>query len=1280
MRRVIKKIFFSLTLILCLALLVGGVVLYNQLSDKELIRQLVVEELSRLTQKEVTLAEANFEIAEIFKVRLNQVKFRNRENGQIDGSAEKIQIAIRLIHLFKRNIRIKAMEAEGVFIKVIRNEHGETFFGGTNSIQSFQGTSSFSLWQTSLSYELKLKNSRILFEDRLVNRPQGILIPINNISLNLKKPFLSSNIVLQVNGEVPPYQERNIKTSISLDGKIKFSSLLGAKQANYSANVKIKKLALNAIEPYGAQFLSQIPRTRFVNIESKITGILGKNNLSKGVIEILDDTNKRGEFISQSNTPVGEKINFEMKLEDESVFFNELTYFGGPLQVKAKGEIDDVFSNNPKINGSLSSNEFLIENSLHYLPFQILPKEAFEKFLKCFSKGKLIIESLKYQGSFEQFLGVTDPENRRNLIVNLNFNGVDLGPEFPELKHLVGKYQFKKETSFLEIQTADFRKLKGLKIEGKIANVGYDPNLDLNISGTGSLTNLEEVVFHFFPNRDSKNFSYGVEKLLGKFQGEISLIGPLRPEEIGVQGKINLSDTYLKDKSFAHPFTNVQGEVEFESDPMKLKLSNRDVIKRPWEVFLNKFSGEYFGLRVKNFDGEIFIKRRVPNQKYQGTFEWKNWNAQHLLPADTNSQLGKIIKKIKFLKGEADFYYEEGLHPLKDSRLQKSNIRFKDASFAYINGLRPINQLNALLEWDDQKISFKTEKAFYGDSPIHLDGEISGYKGETSDLKILIQSSDFMSEDFADIPILRKVDYVGPANVSVRVNFYKSEMNIESHIDLTNTSYSFPEKFSKPEKISNHIEAFAKLDPKGEIIFNKLVFELDGNKVLGSGNIIGFENPEFKLKLGSRNIDLHSFSAYFALLNGTQQGLADFEFHSNGAFDKPEEYEYEGDIVLKKWKIKTPYLTRSVQLSGNLKFLNSQIDFTKGNLVSGRTNINIESKVLLNDLPQADLRIGGKVLRLDDFISFNNSESNESLLDKILKLGLLEKGSATIQVNLANYSDPLLDLKNVRGKFYYKNRILETKKLVVGLPKESQLMMKANLNLKNLEKPIWKGTILGNQIKSKGFFRIFKDLFYQSLTGDMKYIKLDFESASWNWDKFKRNLKGHLHFIINKGKIHVGRLMNGACQLFDFPLDEHSNMERLKSPSSDFIKISGDFDVVGGVAHTENFYYENPNQKFSLIGKFDLNKNTMNTIIGVAPLKGLDDFFKSIPVVGNIVTGGDEGSVIKNYYSAKGPFVDPKVSSVPLTTLGKKVVGTLKSLLQTPQNILSVPSSIGSKK
>jgi hypothetical protein len=67
----------------------------------------------------------------------------------------------------------------------------------------------------------------------------------------------------------------------------------------------------------------------------------------------------------------------------------------------------------------------------------------------------------------------------------------------------------------------------------------------------------------------------------------------------------------------------------------------------------------------------------------------------------------------------------------------------------------------------------------------------------------------------------------------------------------------------------------------------------------------------------------------------------------------------------------------------------------------------------------------------------------------------------------------------------------------------------------------------------------------------------------------------------------------------------------------------------------------------------------------------LDRFLAKIPLVGKIITGGDEKSLVKTYYVVKGGFNDPDVSAIPFTSLGKKVVGIFQGILQTPQDILS---------
>ena len=64
---------------------------------------------------------------------------------------------------------------------------------------------------------------------------------------------------------------------------------------------------------------------------------------------------------------------------------------------------------------------------------------------------------------------------------------------------------------------------------------------------------------------------------------------------------------------------------------------------------------------------------------------------------------------------------------------------------------------------------------------------------------------------------------------------------------------------------------------------------------------------------------------------------------------------------------------------------------------------------------------------------------------------------------------------------------------------------------------------------------------------------------------------------------------------------------------------------------------------------------------------------------GKILTAGDEGSLIKAYYDVKGPFENPTVTLVPLTSLGKKFMGLFKSVLQTPEEILNLPRKVGAQ-
>jgi hypothetical protein len=155
---------------------------------------------------------------------------------------------------------------------------------------------------------------------------------------------------------------------------------------------------------------------------------------------------------------------------------------------------------------------------------------------------------------------------------------------------------------------------------------------------------------------------------------------------------------------------------------------------------------------------------------------------------------------------------------------------------------------------------------------------------------------------------------------------------------------------------------------------------------------------------------------------------------------------------------------------------------------------------------------------------------------------------------------------------------------------------------------------------------------------------------------------------IQSGNINKDKLKSGVGRLFD-SIPESTPLQ--EGELSSFRQISGDFISKGGVLKTENFVIETDSRRTSMVGTFDLVNEQMDIVAGVAPMAGLDRFLTKIPLVGKIITGGDEKSLVKTYYTVKGNFNDPEVKAIPFTSLGKKVVGIFQGILQTPKDLLS---------
>jgi uncharacterized protein YhdP len=155
-----------------------------------------------------------------------------------------------------------------------------------------------------------------------------------------------------------------------------------------------------------------------------------------------------------------------------------------------------------------------------------------------------------------------------------------------------------------------------------------------------------------------------------------------------------------------------------------------------------------------------------------------------------------------------------------------------------------------------------------------------------------------------------------------------------------------------------------------------------------------------------------------------------------------------------------------------------------------------------------------------------------------------------------------------------------------------------------------------------------------------------------------------------KGDYNKQNLISGIEQIFGFGSKiTESDIPLTASRGYDYIK--GNFVINNGVAITENYVIDTPERRTSVIGSLDLGNKKLDLSVGVAPWQNLNKKMSKIPIVGTIVTGNDGKSLFTSYYNVKGKMGSPEVKSVPLKSLGKKIVSLFKGIFEAPKEILA---------
>jgi uncharacterized protein involved in outer membrane biogenesis len=170
-------------------------------------------------------------------------------------------------------------------------------------------------------------------------------------------------------------------------------------------------------------------------------------------------------------------------------------------------------------------------------------------------------------------------------------------------------------------------------------------------------------------------------------------------------------------------------------------------------------------------------------------------------------------------------------------------------------------------------------------------------------------------------------------------------------------------------------------------------------------------------------------------------------------------------------------------------------------------------------------------------------------------------------------------------------------------------------------------------------------------------------------DKFA-GLNGLLKLELTNGKIKKYGTLAKIFSLISPGVLLNGGLPDFKSKGFPYQSIQGNFNIVNGVAKTEDLTLMSDAWTVVTLGQIDLVKKQVDLEVYVQPLKTLDNLISKIPIAGKILKGKKRG-VIDTYFTVKGNLDAPEVTAKPLTSLAENIWGIFKRTLSLPLDLLS---------
>jgi hypothetical protein len=1248
---------------------------YIQLKDLDNFKNLVVEKLEEITGRKVSVDKAALGFEKGINISLKQLSVYSQDGKSQDFSAKNAWCVIKLWPLLNKEIEVKQFILEGASIEIVRDPQGKFNFGNSLSLLTGETSSRlFKLLGVSLMNQITVLDSKVRFRDYYIvsgSKPFSTLI--NSVELTINQRIFQKKLSLNLSGKIPnKYQTTVLEISGDIDS---FENLKRNKPIPMRGKIKLDQLYLGQLRPYLKNILSNISNDTKLSLEGDISGALGGSLSAKGGLKYLSAEETS---ISTIGSLGQGEIKYTLQLDKDSIEIQSFKASSGQSSISGKGKFIGYQTKDPRLAFTIQSDEFKIEKTHHNFPLMLLPESLHKKINEFFNNGTLEIKSLSFEGSLEQLKKLNSAENKDRFTTEIYFRDIDWRSPLPLLKAVTGSFDYKNGYGYVEIIKARYEGFPLRNIKGTVTSLMKKPLLDFSIKNEVDLGELNRFLKKTIKGQSFENIIDDYQEVEGKGWIEAKLQGPSNDKEkVSIKVVLSAKNASFFDAELLSRVRNFNGKLHFNYIP--LNSQNQENLTTPI-VEAKNLSGEFGKSKFYNMNGKIFRQGEKIIQKIEAVYRL---NAAELSKtiSDINFRGPEflLLKQAEFKEGDVEVQYRSLMDFDKPEKKQSwGEMKLKNISIKPLSDFKPISRLVGEISFGDGSIDVNKLEGLYGGSTISLNGQMIPKSGSLVDFNVHANLTDWTQNNLEGIPFLKEFTFLGRLNSEIKISGNRDSFKFNNKLELTNTSYELKKNVSKKKNISSTLEMEGIYSEKEGILFNQFKFTVDGNSVTGEARLKSLSDPEYSIKLDGIGFEANAMKTVVSFFKNNTDGKLDFHILGQGNLSKPENSFFKGSAILKDLIFKWENRKHPLTISADVRFAGNTYDLSSGMMESGRSKILFRGKYKNEEQPELLLKLTGETLVVDELISNKKNEDKDEVnLKKLFETShLLSKGKSKIKVDLTQLDYKWLTLGDVSGIFLLKDKEITFDRFRIG--SKNEIEGQAKFSVEGSDHISFVTRLKADEIQAKSFLAMFGGHFNKGLTGKFKNLKLTLKSRGQKFSENIRNLNGKLSFHLANGEIDTKKLHEGVVSLFDLerPLETKNEKNEEKEPSK-YERISGDFVYTGGIAETNNLVYETDQRKSAIAGKFDLKELKMDTEVGVAHLPGLDKLLTQIPIVGSILTAGDEGSLIKTYYDVIGPFDNPEVTAIPFTSLSKKFMGLFQGVLQSSEEILSLPEKIG---